>query len=402
MHQISFPEKEYGEYLAKSFDADEPILMNEFNFNAMIVIALNRYCLQLIFYEICGIKFDFKQQYTYSFKPFEIKSLGKKSSEEIIRHKIITTDYDFTLSTFSKNYKGMIKIEVKLDDNFTFESSFYTIEIEFLPEKKLEILPFFLPRNSEIRHYAEFMHMVWKPVHAQLDNIDISARVKSNHIALDNICTVLQNGNLDIFTIPANKRDFISDVFNIVHSMFVGVDPINGRMEISADDVLSVRGLLKNANSKGLRGGYKNHERLKVHQALRALNYLDMLVVTNVSGFNYQISIPHHLRHIPKYNFPKKLVEYNYKTHLWQRRLGFCLRANKTAKIKVQKLFHEIEELCPSLRPAQIRDKFEEVLDYLASDGVIQDWHYEKIDENAMQGKSWIERWKKLHIIYRY
>ncbi len=402
MSQIFFPEIEYENHLAEKFKITAPIQLMEFNFNAMVLIALNRYCLQHIIYEVCDIKFNYKQVYTYSFNPNEIQSLGRKSADEIIRHKEICTTYDYVLSTYKIKHKGQIKIDINFSDNGTFETSFYTIEIELIPETGMKILPYFLTENGFIMHLSEFMHNLWTPVFAELEGINIPTRVKSSNYKLETLYTTLQTGNIELFQIPAEKKDFISDVFNIVHSLFVGLNPIKSGLFVSADDILSIRGLAKNANSKGVRGGYKTLDRTKVHLALQGLNYLDMLYVTTLSDFNYVISIPAHIKAMPKFSFPKKLVEYNYKTQLWQRRLGYCLCANKTSKIKISKLYAEVEELCGSFRPVQIRDKMEEVLDYLASDGIIANWHYEKIDENAMIGKNWIERWKKLYVIYRY
>jgi len=402
VNRLKFPLEEYNSHLGEYLRNNEKPEVSEFSFSAMILIALNRYCLQLIIYEICGIDFDFKQVYTYSFSEFEIESLAVKSPEQIIRHKSFIADYDFNLSTYSRSYKGQIKVDVTLSDNNTFESSFYTIEIEFVPESEMLILPYFLTDSGFKIHITEFMQKIWKPLWAKLENFNMQSGVICNNIEIDNLVTILHRGNLDIFKIPAEKRDFISDVFNIVYSICSTMSCCGENIELSADDIMSSRGLAKNINSKGVRGGYKNLERLKIHNALNGLNALDILNVRELSNFNYVIAIPPHIKSYAKFTFPKKLVEYNYKTQLWQRRLGFYLSGNKLSKIKVKELFEQVEELCGSFRPMQIRDKFESVMDELMTDGIIKDWRYEKIDEDALQGKNWLERWMKLYIIYRY
>ena len=85
-----------------------------------------------------------------------------------------------------------------------------------------------------------------------------------------------------------------------------------------------------------------------------------------------------------------------------QKRIGMFLCIGKPQKIKVKILFLQVKELCPSYKPVQIRDKFEETMDNLISDQIIKSWFYEKINEDQMQGKNWFKKWENLNIICRY
>lgn len=402
MNKIKFPEIKYGTYLSQKFRADNSISFVEYDFKSMILVAINRYCLQQIICEICNLPFNFIQEYFYSFSAFEINSLATKSEEEIIRAKELIVDYDFVLLPYNTQYRGKIKIDVDLIDNGTFESSFYKIKIELLPEGNMTLVPYFMKDSCLKMYLAEYMQKIWLPVWKKLEEFSYSGSVKDNRYELKELVTIFENGYIESCGFSTSSRELVSDVFNIVYSILVSQEVIDLKSEISADDILSVRGLVKNLNHRGYRGGYKNHERIKIHNALNVLNAIGLLVVREVEKFIYLVSVPYQLRLQKRYAFPKKLVEYNYKTQLWNRRLGFCLCSNDIGRIKVRRLFMQVEDLCASFRPAQIRDKFEEVMDNLVDDGVIKAWHYEKIDEIVVQGKNWLEKWKKLYVIYRY
>ncbi len=390
---ICFPEKNYSNY-AK-------VKLAEFDFSAMLLTILNRYCLQLVLSEIFDFKFELGQSYKYKFSEFELTSLGKKSEDELIKKKVLCVPYNFILSTFGQKYRGEIFIKIEFINKGTFENSFYDIYLEVRPNNSLRISPFFLNETAFIMHISEFMQKMWKPIWVELSVVGDLKKSMLSEYNLGSEVEIFSTDIFDMIKLPSEISDLVCDVFCIASALWLKYSSSSWIM-LSADDVLNQRGLEKNLNLNGKKYGYKAVARNKIHAALNILNITGVLVVREFGEYNYAISVPYNLRGSKRYKVPIKLFKYKYKTELWKKRIGLYLRINKPFKIKVEHVLDLVQNLCMSYKPLQCRDKLEETLDMLVYEAILDDWCYEEIDENSMQGKAWFNNWKKLILVFRY
>ena len=389
---VFFPEQNFNASIHSS--------VKEFNFDAMILVALNRYYQQLIFFEICDIPFNLKQRYVYRFCDFEIRSLGRH--ESFIREKEIHAPFNFVLSLYKKKYEGITHINIKFKNGGILEKSFYVIDINTETCMDLHIQPFFLTDNGFISHIAEFMQKMWLSVFCKLHNIEECRKSESHNYNLSELLVLPFEKDFKYKNIPIFLQDIIKDTYNISVSLIFEYVQKNEYIKLSADDFLKLRGLKKNKNSNGLENGYKEHERQKIHSALFILNLSKNLIVREVSQYNYLIKLPFKKQFQQPKHMPVQLICFSYKNELWQKRLGYYLCENSSKSIKVNDLYTEIKDFCSSFKPGQIRDKFELAMDNLVEKKVILDWHYKKIDENRLQGKGWFNLWLTTGIICRY
>lgn len=373
-----------------------------FSLSAVILWCLSRYCYQLIFSEIFSLPFSAQQVYKYKFSKNEIEAMKKLRPEEFSFNKNFVIDYDFTLTTFNLNYKGIIKIKTKFINNFSFENSFYKIHIEIKNNTgSMSIYPFFLTEKGMKAHLSEFIQKLWTPIFIHLVRNSYVKTISTECTNNKNLTTILVDESYIHKHLHNIHSDLICDIFHITcHSLFSKNS--DDKLIISCDDIMATRGLKKNPNANGRRGGFKKIEKEKIETALTLLNDFGLLHVTKFDNFKYIVSIPSKFDKLPRTTIPRKIVEYNHKTHIWHRRIGLKLVQNKVNKIQVKELLKVISNLYKSFKPIQIRDKFERVLDDLCDDEIIKSWHYKNINENTMSGKNWLSKWENLTIICRY
>ena len=369
-----------------------------FCFNSMILKIFSRYCHQLILFEIFNIKQEYKQTFNYYFSKEEILDLGKKTKEELIFQKRVTTNYDFQINLFKKNYKGIIDIECKLITKSTFENSYYSITINIIPDKDLKITPFFLTETGYNSLISEFTQKLWAPLLLQLTNYKALSKQK----ILTELNTVLSDYQLkQIISIDKNE-DLVFDVFHIISSFCNDIKYKKMPLIITTDNIMQTRGLAQSPNTKGFRSGYKVEQKEKIQAAINILNKAKLINATELSPYKYLITLGKNLPSRKINTYPIKLVQYNYKTQIWERRFAHYLLTTQSPTNKINKLTNIITDQTSSFKPSQIREKFELTLDRLCEDNIIKSWHYAKINENEMTGKNWIEKWQKLSIICRY
>ena len=389
---VSFP--------TTSFNNSVRSTIKVFDFNAMLLVALNRYCHQLIFFEMCGMPFNFNQSYTYNFSDFEIKSLGQ--TEDIIYKKHLEAPFDFTLSLYKKQFSGNIIIDSQFNNHGTLEKSSYSININIIPKTDLKIYPFFLKPQAFISHMSEFMQKMWQSVFLELENIRLKNQVITHNYKINELVVLPFENQLNFSHLPLAIKDITADVFYLTTTIIFNLKKQSEYCLISADDIMSARELKENKNANGFSGGYKNHERQKIHSALFLLNISNCLIVREINPYNYIIKLPFNKQFQSKKVLPKILATYSYKSNLWKKRLGYYLSINKPEHLKVKELYSNTNELCNSFKPSQIRDKFEYSMDHLVSDRILKFWHYSNIDENKMSGKNWFSIWLETKIICRY
>lgn len=367
-----------------------------FDFNAMVLIGLSRYCNQLIFSEIFDIKFLPTQNYKYLFNKSEIIDLGSRKQSEIIFKKVINCDYNFDISIYNKNYAGKINININFINKGSFEKSYYLLSINIKNNKELKLHPFFLNNNGYKKLLSEFMHKIWSPILFELTKDKTKFCIKP----LTNIETSLNDTMLAKLISVDKNQDLVFDVFHIVSS-YINQNKTNN-IYISADKIIQNRGLTKNANNKGCRSGYKLAQKEKIHASLNLLNSTNILNVNEIKPFNYLISENKALKASKPTILSTELISYNLKTQIWERRFAHYLCANKKEKIKIKTLIELIKEFSYTLKPIQLRDKVELILDNLCDNKIIKAWHYIKIDEDTLTGKYWLKKWLELYITCRY
>ncbi len=370
----------------------------KFCFNTMVLKIFYRYCHQLILSEIFGFKYDLNQTFKYFFTDDEIQDLGKKTKDSLVFQKNITAKYDFYINLFHKNYNGIININCKLINKNTFENSYYSINIEIMPENDLNIMPFFLSEKGYNSLISEFIQKLWQPVLLQL----IQYKTLSKQKILDELNTVLSDEQLKNLISVDKNEDLVFDVFHIVSSFCSDVKYKQTPIIISVDNIMQTKGLAQNPNAKGFRSGYKIEQKEKIQASLNLLNKASLLNVMELSPYKYLITLGKNLMQSEIKSYPIKLVQYNYKTQIWERRFAHYILTTKKEINKISKLISLMNDQINSFKPSQIREKFELALDNLCDEGIVKSWHYSKINENEMSGKNWLEKWKKLSIICRY
>ena len=362
----------------------------------MIFTTVCRYCNQLILFEIFDIPFEKKKEYRYYLSSEEINDLGVKDESEIIFGKNIKVDFDFQVSVFKKEYNGTIYVSSNLIDNGSLENSYYLNKIELKSNNDIKLYPFFLNEKGMNTLISEFIHKLWIPILVELTKKEEKKELN----LLKEIKTPLLDKEIKAFIKIDENEELVFDVFYIVSSYLYKskVLPLN----ISVTDIMKNRGLIQNKNANGYRGGYKNEQKIKVHAALNILNSANLLNVYEVSQFNYII-----LPSLIFNNFSAKscninLVKFNYKTQLNERNIANYLLNSKKEKIKIKDLINLIQITSKSLKPTQLRDKLENIMDNLSNKDFIKSWHYLKINEDELYGKNWLEKWLELFIICRY
>lgn len=374
------------------------VQMKTFVFPAMILKIFSRYCHQLILSEIFNIKYDKRQFFKYFLTKDEIIDLGKRDKSEIIFEKNLSVDYNFELSIFKKNYNGKIDINCKFIPQNTLENSYYVIEIELKNNEPLKINPFFLNEKGYKTLISEFIHKLWLPIQLEL----IKPTTIPIFKGLKELNTPYTEEDLKKIVLVDTNQDLIFDVFYIVFSHLYEARTTSNIVKISADNIIRTRGLIENANSKGCRSGYKNEQRHKIHAALNILNSSQLFNIDEITPFTYVISLGKNIKTANLTTFPLKLVSFNLKTQICERRIAFYILKEKKEKIKIKNLVNLIKNQTTSFKPNQIREKIEKILDFLCEEKILRYWHYTKINEDELIGKNWLEKWLTLTITCRY
>ena len=371
-------------------------IKKKFNFKAMVFSTLCRYCNQLILTEIFDLPFSLKKEYKYFLSEDEIGDLGLKNEDEIIFNKRLCINFDFEISVFKKLYKGIIVINTSLINNGSFENSYYLNEIEIICEKDFKLTPFFLTERGMKTLISEFIHKLWSPILLQLIQDEYEKELE----LLNEIKTPILDIEFKKIIKLDKNQELVFDVFYIVCSYIYNKKKLP--LCISATDIMKNRGLIQNKNANGYRGGYKIEQKMKIHASLNILNSVNLLNVNEISQFNYIIFPNKNLLRMPIKTLTSNLVKFNYKTQLGERIIANYLINLKKEKIKIKDLVGLIQATSKSLKPMQIRDKLENIMDELCEKKIIQSWYYLKIDEEELSGKNWITKWLELFIICRY
>lgn len=202
--------------------------------------------------------------------------------------------------------------------------------------------------------------------------------------------------------------EYTLDVLIVVYSLYKKYKNPYGEIIISTDDVLFQRGIKKNTNQKGEKGGYKDSLRQSVTKELRLLELLELLVVERLSKNSFSVAMNRNfIKGNPLYALPVESVCFNPRKEFIEKR--FChvisyfkdkksLPKNSGLNLGVKKFLKSIEKEAEKYYPAELRDRVETAFDRLFERKIINSWEYKKIDETLFEKKFWLDDWKKLSL----
>lgn len=411
MNKIQFP--------TTNFFKDKKYLPEKFSYEAMVLICINEYFSKLILSKILGHSFSLKKNFHYFLDKFEINYLGKikdENKEEYFDSKFHKIIYDFNLSNSRRKYRGIIEINTIFIDKDSLEKSFYEIELNIFPEVDINIEFDTTSEEKTLKLSEEFLDKIWSQIfknlkQKEINNFKLDACSKEDLTYL--VSPILPNIliNNQIINLIKDEDfifdDSIVDLYHILFHLFINNQTEAGSIFIKADDILECRNKKKNINSKGNRGGYKEKSKLKIHKNLTFLSELNLINMQELDKYFYSVSFNKNMFSKENLIYPisKKIIEYNPKTQVWNKRIGeylcFLMHVKNSNKCTVpaSKLISITEDKTASLKPSQIRDNLEKTLDNLTSDTIITSWQYKNIDENKLSGKNWLEIYKRQKIV---
>ncbi len=252
--------------------------------------------------------------------------------------------------------------------------------------------------------------------------------------------------NSQIISQLKKMNDLTVDVLNgVIHILLNKSRNNNLEAVFSIDDLLFIRGKKPSKNKKGLRGGYKDSQRSEILEHLYLLANLKINIsdafIPNIDDFgkrtysSYAGESP--LIYLEKQEnqkrdnlfyvragevlamsmrgkaakiglIHKKIAEYDYYRYSWEKRIGNYLawlwrsrqyKADFLVPIGIESLLFQIGEENKLKRPYFIRNRMENALCKLESDGVIKNWQYKNINESFLIGKNWLETWINLKLV---
>lgn len=377
--------------------------VEKFDFTAMILTAVNRFCFNLVFSELINENTKYSHSFKYKFSEFEIKDLANQKPEKIHKKHIIKTNYEFSLSATQKNYKGKIEIVTTLKNNGSFEKSFYEIKITLSSEEALKIYPYFLNKKGQILILSEFFQKIWRPIWLELSFIGKTAPTKENNYSFTNGIPILSEQIIENLKLPPDKQNKVKDAFSLCCGIWFNYAKEKEWVLITTDDLLTLRNIKKNKNTKKFESGYKFKKRTEIHSTLNLLNQLGLLIVRELTPFTYALTLPYKLRSLKQHKIPLRIIQYSNKTQILQKNIARFLLEKKHSQIQIKKIYSKCLNLfCSNYAPSQIREFFETALDNIVYDAIIKDWHYTHINEDDLCSKNWFEKWLTLSIKIYY
>lgn len=411
MNKIQFP--------TTSFFKDKKYLPEKFSYEAMILVCINEYFSKFLLSQILGHSFNLNKSFDYFLDKFEINYLGNitdENNEKYFGQQFYKIIYNFNLSNARRKYKGIIEINSKFINKDSLENSFYNIELDVFPEIDMNIEFSTMSEEKTMRLAEEFLNKIWSQIFKNLKQEEIKNFTLDKNSIED--LTYFTSPIIPSFSITKNCLDLFSDedfifddsivdLYHILFHLFITNQSESGTIFIKADDILKCRNKKENINSKGNRSGYKEKSKLKIHKNLIFLSELNIINVQKLEKYFYCITFNKQLFSNENKIYPisKKIIEYNPKTRIWNKRIGeylcflsFATNSNKCA-VTISKFLSMTNDQTTSLKPSQIRDNLENTLDTLVLDNIITDWQYKHIDESKLSGKNWLEFYKRQKLI---
>lgn len=370
---------------------------------------------------------DLKSTFIYEFSDFEIKNLKTKTDDElkVLLEKFeVKKDFSFLLGANESMVKGTFcfffePVQAAKIEDFKLK---FDINLEFEKEPLPEINPpdEVLRRDydSMSKYFLNAVFDVLKIKNANLKRETINF-VPDFFSILSNVMTkeIRKNfpsntGGFDDLTLEV--LDLIIHIYLDKSKDFAGDECT---LIITNDDILNLKRAKKAINSKGVRGGYCEKQRLEIDNEIKKLASTELetgklFFVTafrkSAQGkgkFHYTLKMGEFIENELKNGdnikkVPSVLYNYHPKRQVFEKRLGYFLwlGGRRGKNLLVEDLIRFVIKKSKVERPNKVRDGFEEAMDRLCADGVIKSWQYKNFDESVLDKKYWFETWLKQKI----
>lgn len=189
--------------------------------------------------------------------------------------------------------------------------------------------------------------------------------------------------------------DILSDdVLCILYSLFQKRKSKFSYINVSADDILFLRGIKKNSKN------YKIEDKKRILRSLEALGAFGLIRFKKLKRFEWMVFIPQ-AKFDCGFLMPRELFELNFKNKYFEKFLAqivsyLIYKGKFKLKLKVPVDF--ILSHNKYIKPYLIREKIENTFDYFVKTGLISSWQYLKINEDELLGANWLVKYKKLKI----
>lgn len=198
------------------------------------------------------------------------------------------------------------------------------------------------------------------------------------------------------------RDDF--DVLLILVHLFLNEKKDDGLIYFNTDDILSFRNLKKIKQIDSKPSGYKQTIREKIANSLSNIEKIGIFHKIEYKKFNFAGYFNESFCcDIRKIRIPVELLKYNPYKQPWHKDIGYFLAFYKYQKpqssiIQIKKLLKNVKNNYSFLAPNEVRTRFEDVMDELAQDSIIENWHYKTIDEEFLGCKNWLYYWSLLSV----
>lgn len=266
-----------------------------------------------------------------------------------------------------------LSVRFKLKDKDSFKNS-----LEGIKNASGDLLASFF--NELAWGLAEAVFKVEKP---HFKNIDCY------------ICPLVKNSPQPRFSNLENIPEctlFCDDILCILFNIYNSRKEIFSFVEISADDIIFLRGIKP-----------RTQERKRVAAAINTLCGLNLIRVKKIKRYKWIFCVlQNHVQ--GGWLIPKSLICANPSKKYFEKYLGdyICfLISNSHFEFKVKTAVGWLLKKTKYKKLSLLRDKIEHAFDYLVQIGVIENWEYKKIDEEKLKGEFALFKYSKLKIIFR-
>ncbi len=393
MKTVSFPTEVYK--------TTTGLLPSEFAPDTPLLVCLTRFLVDKLPLFFLGISEKTEQAYKYKLSPFEINFLATVSDDEAeyyFAKKFYTVSYDFDLFFSYSNHSGIVELSSEFVFKDTLEKSYFEVKVSIETEKSvpfvadLSSLPKFLIEVALADFADKILHRINKKIFKHPQNI-----------GSDTAAGLISSVN-SLFLFKIQLPPLCVDVFHVICHFYVYKRNKLNQIFVTADEILNIKNRKPNKHSNGKTYGYTNKMRKEIESALVKLCDIGAVAILAKDNYRYALMLRPQFFTKDKFmvDLPVKILSYNQKTCLWERKLSELLYTfSDKNSLKVKYFLELVKRDISSLKPAQIRDRLENTLDRIVSDNLISSWHYKSINEEKLSGKDWLARYKNLSVEFK-
>lgn len=199
-----------------------------------------------------------------------------------------------------------------------------------------------------------------------------------------------------------SRDDF--DVLLILLHIFLNGKINDGLIYFNTNDILLFRGIKKIKQHSSEPSGYKKEVKNKIISSINNLDKMGIFHKIEYKKYNFAGYFDEMImKDKRKTKISTKIIQYNHYKKPWHKDIGYFLAFFKYKKaeyatLQIKKILKYIRSDYSFLAPNEVRSRFEDVMDELAQGNVIENWHYQSIDEEFLNCKNWLYYWSLLSI----